>query len=143
MRRLLLAIPVLALAAGAAFAQPKDTLVVDMPGDVATMDPHLQWDTESYTVYRNIFDNLVTRDDDGKIAPQIATAWSFLSDTEVEFDIRQGVVFHDGSPLTAGDVAFSIQRIIDPALRSPQLSNFNRIVARIAPADWAKLAAVP
>ena len=42
-------------------AQPKEALTVDMPGDVATMDPHLQWDTESYTVYRNIFDNLVTR----------------------------------------------------------------------------------
>ena len=59
--------------AASAWAQPKDALTVDMPGDVATMDPHLQWDTESYTVYRNIFDNLVTRDVGGKIVPQVAS----------------------------------------------------------------------
>ncbi len=32
----------------------KTTLTVDLPNDVATMDPQQQWDTDSYTVYRNI-----------------------------------------------------------------------------------------
>ena len=64
-----------------ALAQPKDALTVDLPGDVATMDPHVQWDTDSYTVYRNIFDNLVTRDVAGKIVPQVATAWRYTDDT--------------------------------------------------------------
>jgi len=61
---------VLALVAPAA-AQTKDTLSVDLPGDAATLDPHVQWDTDSYTIYRNIFDNLLTRDAAGKIFPQI------------------------------------------------------------------------
>ena len=47
----------------------KDTLSVDLPGEPATLDPHVQWDTDSYHVYRNIFDNLVTRNPDGKIVP--------------------------------------------------------------------------
>ena len=81
MRASALSLPAMLLAAGVAFAQPKDTLIVDLPGDVATMDPHLQWDTESYTVYRNIFDNLVTRDAAGKIVPQVATAWRYTDNT--------------------------------------------------------------
>jgi peptide/nickel transport system substrate-binding protein len=125
------AIAVLALALGTqpSLAQVKDTLVVDLPNDAATLDPHLQWDTDSYSIYRNIFDNLVTRNVEGKIVPQIAAAWRYLDDTTIEFDIRQGVTFHDGSPLTAEDVAFSIRRIINPTFNSPQLSQFDQIVS--------------
>lgn len=118
MTALLLATPALA---------QKDALTVDLPGDVATLDPHIQWDTDSYTVYRNIFDNLVTRDPSGKIVPQVATAWRYADDLTLVFDLRTDVVFQDGTKLTADDVAFSINRIIDPAFRSPQLSQFDQI----------------
>ncbi|MCP8939684.1 ABC transporter substrate-binding protein [Alsobacter sp. SYSU M60028] len=118
-----------------ASAQGKDALVVDLPNDAATLDPHVQWDTDSYTIYRNIFDNLVTRDPSGKIVPQIATAWRYTNDTTIEFDIRSGVTFHDGSPLTPADVAFSINRIINPAFKSPQLSQFDQIVSAEARGD--------
>ena len=46
----------------------------------------MQWDTDSYTIYRNIFDNLLTRDADGKIVPQIGAAWRYVSDTVIDFD---------------------------------------------------------
>jgi peptide/nickel transport system substrate-binding protein len=115
--------PLPALAQGA-----KDTLSVDLPGEPASLDPHVQWDTDSYHVYRNIFDNLVTRNPDGKIVPQIAKAWRYENDTTLVLDIRTDVRFHDGTPLTVDDVAWSVQRIIDPAFKSPQLSQFNSIV---------------
>ncbi|MCX8279325.1 ABC transporter substrate-binding protein [Phyllobacterium sp. 0TCS1.6C] len=117
----------LALMASTAIAQTKETLTIDLPNDVATLDPHLQWNTDSYTVYRNIFDNLLTRDSGGKIVPQIATEWTYENDTTITFKIRADVTFQDGSKLTAEDVAFSINRIIDPALKSPQLSQFDQI----------------
>lgn len=116
--------------AGPALAQAtKDTLIVDLPGDVATMDPHVQWDTESYSVYRNIFDNLVTRDTAGKIVPQVATAWRYTDPTTIVFDLRTDITFSDGSKLTPADVVFSIKRITNPAFRSPQLSQFDQIIA--------------
>jgi peptide/nickel transport system substrate-binding protein len=126
------AVIALGLAALPASAQVKDAIVIDLPNDAATLDPHVQWDTDSYTVYRNIFDNLVTRDTAGKIVPQIATAWRYKDDTTLEFDIRPGVTFHDGSALTAEDVAFSIVRIINPAFKSPQLSQFDQISSATA-----------
>ncbi|WP_156417883.1 ABC transporter substrate-binding protein [Aureimonas sp. AU4] len=123
------AVAVMALVATGALAQTKDTLTIDLPGEAATLDPHLQWNTESYTIYRNIFDNLLTRDASGEIVPQIATKWTYDDDTTLTFTIRDDVTFQDGSKLTAEDVAFSVNRIIDPALKSPQLSQFDQIVS--------------
>ncbi len=107
----------------------RDNLVIDLVDQPSSLDPHVQWNPDSYYVYRNIYDNLLTRDDQGQIVPQIATAWRAINDSEIEFDIRQGVKFHDGTPLTANDVVFSIRRITNPEFRSPQLSQFNRITS--------------
>src|SRR5262249_58965895 len=118
----------------------KDALSVDLPGEPATLDPHVQWDTDSYHVYRNIFDNLVTRAPDGKVVPQIANAWRYENDTPLVLDIRADVKFHDGTPLTVDDVVWSVQRITAPAFKSPQLSQFNTIVkAEAIGADKVRL----
>lgn len=125
---LLLACSPLALAPALA----KDLFVVDLVNEPSSLDPHKQWNPDSYYVYRNIFDNLVTRDDAGAIAPQIATEWKYNSDSEVVFTIRSDVKFHDGTPLTAKDVAFSVNRIIDKTFASPQLGQFNKILSATA-----------
>ncbi len=117
---------------GTVEASAKDMLVIDFVGEPNSLDPHVQWNPDSFNVYRNIFDNLITRDDEGKIVPQIATEWKYLSDTEIEFKIRGNVKFHDGKPLTADDVVFSIKRITDPKFASPQLSQFNQIKGAVA-----------
>jgi peptide/nickel transport system substrate-binding protein len=122
----------LALGASALALKPalaKDLLVIDLVNEPSSLDPHKQWNPDSYYVYRNIFDNLVTRNDEGEIIPQIATEWRAVSDTQVVFTIRDDVTFHDGERLTAEDVAFSVRRIIDPAFASPQLGQFNKIVS--------------
>ncbi|MBL8702236.1 MAG: ABC transporter substrate-binding protein [Alphaproteobacteria bacterium] len=137
-RRTLVALTAaISLFAGQALAQgAKDTLSVDLPGQPATLDPHIQWDTDSYHVYRNIFDNLVTRDAAGTIIGQVASAWTYRTPTEIEFTIRTDIKFHDGSPLTAEDVVYSVKRITDPAFKSPQLSQFDSIKeARVVAPD--------
>ena len=128
LRPLFAALLAAAITTGSARAQ-KPALVVDLAADAATLDPHVQWDTDSYSIYRNIFDNLVTRDASGAIVPQVATAWRYTEDTTIVFDIRSGITFQDGSPLTPEDVAFSVNRIIDPAFKSPQLSQYDQITA--------------
>lgn len=121
----------LGLAAVPALAA-KDRFVVDLVNEPSSLDPQVQWNPDSYYVYRNIFDNLVTRDDKGAIIPQVATAWKQLSDTEIEFDLRSDITFHDGSKLTADDVVFSVKRITDPKFASPQLGQFDKITDAIA-----------
>lgn len=107
----------------------KDTLNVDLPGDVATLDPQIQSDTDSYSVYRNIFDNLLTRDADGTIVGQVASAWRYVNDTTIEFDIRTGIKFHDGTPLRPEDVVFTVRRVTDPSFASPQLTWYDSIAS--------------
>jgi peptide/nickel transport system substrate-binding protein len=116
-------------------AGEKLNFVVDLVNEPSSLDPQMQWNPDSYHVYRNIFDNLVTRDNAGKIIPQIATSWKGVSDTEIVFTLRDDVHFHDGAPLTAADVAYSVNRIIDPKLASPQISQFNRIATAAVSGD--------
>jgi len=138
LKKLLLTIYILAaaLVGGGitAATASSDMLVVDLVNEPSTLDPHRQWNPDSYFVYRNIYDNLVTRDTAGKIVPQIATSWKAIDDTNIEFKIRTDVKFHDGSPLTAQDVVFSIKRITNPDFASPQLGQFNSIIDAVATA---------
>lgn len=126
-------VPVFALAVAIGHAPPakasQQRFVVDLASDPASLDPQLQWDPDSYAVYRNVFDNLVTRDPSGKIVGQVASTWHYKSPTEVVFTIRNDIRFQDGSKLTPADVVFSIQRITNPAFKSPQLSQFDEITS--------------
>lgn len=134
MRRIHRTMLAAALAASTALTAPAvwadaNRLTIDLVNEPSSLDPHLQWNPDSYYVYRNIFDNLLTRDDDGNIVPQIATEWDQLSPTEIVFTIRDDVKFHDGSALTPEDVVFSVQRITDKDFGSPQLSQFATITS--------------
>ena len=103
-------------------------ITIDLSGEPATMDPHKQWNPTSYYVYRNIFDNLLTRDNDGEIVGQIATSWKQTSESTLELTIREGVSFHDGVDLKPSDVVFSVKRITNKDFGSQQLGQFNKIV---------------
>lgn len=94
-------------------------LRVSMPTDVATLDPQKQGDMPSVGVANNIFDFLVTRDASNKLAPGIATAWTSPDSKTWRFTIRKGVKFHNGEVCDANAVAYSINRLKDPATKSP------------------------
>src|SRR5215469_318625 len=78
----------------------KDLFVIDQVAPPASLDPHVQWDPDSTFVYRNMFDNIIARDQSGKIVPQVAESWNYASDTTLILKIRDGVTFQDGSKLT-------------------------------------------
>ncbi|ADY56842.1 extracellular solute-binding protein family 5 [Syntrophobotulus glycolicus DSM 8271] len=103
-------------------------LVVDLANEPATLDPGLQYNTDSYTVYRNIFDNLLRRDSKTlEIQPWVAESWKQENENTWTFAIRSDIKFQNGAPLTAQDVAFSIRRILDKDFKSPQYANYSQI----------------
>lgn len=103
-------------------------LTIDLQGDPATLDPGKQYDTNSYDVYRNVYDNLLRRNPaTTAIEGEVAASWRAASPTVWEFAIRHGLRFQDGTPLTARDVAFSLNRILDRQFNSPQYANFSSI----------------
>ena len=83
------------------------TLKWSMPGDSLTLDPHAQNEGPTHMVSRQVYESLVTRTVDMSIQPQLATSWTTTDPETWVFQIRDGVVFSDGSPLKASDVAVS------------------------------------
>ena len=87
-----------------------NTLKWSMPGDSLTLDPHAQNEGPTHMVSRQVYEGLVTHDISMNIQPQLATSWESTDPETWVFKLREGVTFHDGSPLTASDAAFSIMR---------------------------------
>src|SRR5262249_48111243 len=90
-------------------------LVVAYGGEVSGLDPHFSTSLPDTMVSFNLFDTLVAPRGDQRLAPSLAIAWEMADPTTWRFRLRQGVVFHNGDPLTAADVKFSLERVINPA----------------------------
>jgi peptide/nickel transport system substrate-binding protein len=103
---------VTALALCLALAAPADakTFKWANAGDVSSMDPYYRNETFLLAFLENIYDPLIRRDEKLGIEPALATKWGQTSPTTWFFDLRQGVKFHDGTPFTADDVVFSLNR---------------------------------
>ncbi len=92
-----------------------------------SLDPHATDDTATRNVFENVYDTLLAWTPDGQLVPNLATDWTITDDTTYTFTLRDDVVFHDGSPLTADDVVFSVERILDPATASPWAGDFGTL----------------
>ena len=76
------------------------------------LDPGDHRDRSSETVIRNMFDGLVTRDTRSGVHLELAEEMNWLDEQTLEIGLRQGVLFHDGVEMTADDVVFTFNRII-------------------------------
>ncbi|ENO87087.1 ABC transporter substrate-binding protein [Thauera linaloolentis] len=85
-------------------------LRIGLSSDVTSLDPHFVNIAPNIAFSDHVFDTLVKSDAKGKLVPGLAESWRALSPTTWEFKLRQGVVFSDGTPLTAEDVVFSLDR---------------------------------
>jgi len=96
--------------AATTFVASAVTLRVGNQGDAQSLDPHSLNESLQLTVVGNVYEPLVTRDRNYKLAPSLATDWKQTSPTVWRFNLRKGVEFHDGTPFTADDVIFSYER---------------------------------
>ena len=77
-----------------------------------------------------MFDSLLHKNTKLEYEPSLATSWKAVNDTTWEFKLRKGVKFHNGDPLTAEDVKFSFDRVLEPGKeqkRRPQYGNIRAI----------------
>lgn len=105
---------VLAAASVAAVPVHAVTLKWAAQNDVITLDPHTQNHATTLSLLQNVYEGLVRYDKKFGVEPALATSWQTLSPTQIRFNLRKGVKFHDGSPFTADDVVFSYGRIMQP-----------------------------
>jgi peptide/nickel transport system substrate-binding protein len=94
-------------------AQAKD-IVWARYGDIDTLDPHKATSTLSLQVWSLIYDTLLATDKDGNPVPNLAKSWKVNdAGTEYTFTLNEGAVCHDGSPLDANDVKYTVDRAFD------------------------------
>ncbi len=93
---------------------PTGELKLAQPAKIIALDPHgpQSADRPTLTAARQIFDSLTVRDPaSGQIQPGLAASWQTPDDRTWVFTLRQGVKFHDGSPVTSADVKASFERV--------------------------------
>jgi peptide/nickel transport system substrate-binding protein/oligopeptide transport system substrate-binding protein len=99
----------------------KQTYTVPEVGisDFDTLDPALAHDSTSISAIQMIFTGLVQLDDQLQVRPQLAQTWEQGTDGLTwTFHLRPNLKFSDGTPLTASDVAYSIDRALQPTTKS-------------------------
>jgi peptide/nickel transport system substrate-binding protein len=109
---------VIAAGATAAATRPADAqsrmqLVISSPADATTMDPGRSTQVLTVNYFANLYDTLTRWDTSLKLQAGLATAWKSVNDTTWEITLREGVKFHDGTPLTAADVKAVYERNLD------------------------------
>lgn len=97
---------------------PPGYLQVDLPTAPTALDPRITADAISSRVAEMIYDSLVRIDRDSEFVGDLAESFERHSPTEIIFHLRHHVRFSDGRRLTARDVKFTYQSILDPATLS-------------------------
>ncbi|HEY4251817.1 MAG TPA: ABC transporter substrate-binding protein [Roseomonas sp.] len=102
-----------ALLAGLIGAAPAraQTLTIGLANPVNTLDPHFTNTTANFALSGHVFETLIARDAHNRLVPALAESWAPAGETVWEFRLRAGVLWHDGQPFTADDVAFTIARV--------------------------------
>jgi peptide/nickel transport system substrate-binding protein len=111
------------------------TLVMIIESSPTNLDPRVGVDAYSERIDNLIFDDLLSRGDDLNVAPGLAERWEVPDPLTYIFHLHRGVKFHDGRPLTARDVKWTFDSLLQGKIRSTKAAVY-RFVDRIdAPDD--------
>jgi peptide/nickel transport system substrate-binding protein len=139
-RGLMVAAGAIALSVGAvppADAQQRGgVLTFAVPAVKPGLDPARTTTGDGYMLTAMIFSNLTRVDHELQAQPQLARSWEANEDsTEWTFHLRDDAKFHNGRPVVAEDVVFSIKRILDPETASPGARSLGPIADVVAEGD--------
>ena len=98
----------------------ENVLRIAVPSDPRSLDPAIAYDVVTWPLVRTLFHGLIDYDDDLNLVPWHARSWTISEDGRtITFKLRQDIRFSNGRPITSEDFAYSLQRILNPAVKSP------------------------
>ena len=105
-----------------------DTIVDSSIGDAIVLNPVLLSDASSGDIVGRVFNGLIKYDGEMRLVGDLAETWTVSPDgLVITFRLRRGVRWHDGQPFTADDVRFTYQKLVDPAVKTPYSSDFDKV----------------
>ena len=97
-------------------ARAETVLRAGLNSDIASTDPGTKRDENTDAVLLHVVEGLVATREDLSVGPMLADHWTVSSDGRTyTFFLREGVVFHNGAPLTSADVVWSFDRYLNPS----------------------------
>ncbi|AJY47725.1 ABC transporter substrate-binding protein [Martelella endophytica] len=123
------------LCATGTIAAPRTDAVIGMSIEPTGLDPTAAAPVAiGQVVWKNLFEGLVTIDENGKIAPALASDWAVSDDgLTYTFNLREGVSFQNGEPFNATTAKFTLERIIADDSVNPQKALYSAIESVAAP----------
>lgn len=109
------------------FISKKDELIAAFESNPTNLDPRLATDANSARVIRLIFNSLLRLDEKLNLVPDLAERWVSPRPLVYIFYLKKGVKFHNGMELTADDVKYTFESILNPSLSSPHKKTYERI----------------
>jgi peptide/nickel transport system substrate-binding protein len=125
----------LALVGCQAKQRDPNTVVFLIESSPANLDPRIGADAQSQRIDALLFDGLVARDAKFQFTPALAERWEQPNPLTFVFHLRSSVRFHDGRPLTARDVVWTIQSMRSGAVISPKAGSYASVDSIEAPDD--------
>jgi peptide/nickel transport system substrate-binding protein len=119
--------PARGLASLAAIRDETGELRIDLAAEPATLDPALVYEVDGWSIVHSIYDALVQLGPDGTLEMVLAESLTQSDPLTWEIRLRPDITFHNGEPLDAASVAFSIAHILDPETKSQVAGNFQVI----------------
>ncbi len=105
----------------------EDSLTIGMDSDATSLDPRFVTTTSGMYITSQMYNGLIKLNKNLEYVPDLAT-FENPSDTEYLFHIEKGVKFHDGHEITAEDVKFTFESMLDPEVGSPKSGNYTNLV---------------
>lgn len=104
-------------------------MTVTYKDDVSTLDPAIGYDWQNWSMIKSLFDGLMDYEPGTtKLTKDLAEDYQISDDGQTfTFTLRKGVKFHNGRELTADDVKYSIERVVNPKTQSPGAGFFGSI----------------
>lgn len=89
------------------------SVTIAIGSEVTSLDPHYHNLSPNNMIADHVFEGLIGQDENQALVPSLALSWGPINETTWEFTLREGVMFSDGTPFTAEDVACSFERAPD------------------------------
>lgn len=112
-----------------------EDLVIGTKSEPSSLDPQFHVLSPNMQVSLAIFEPLVRQSAQGAVEPLLADSWELASPTEWDFHLKEGVTFSDGTPLTAQDVVFSLDRVAKVPNSPTPFTLFTRQIAGVEALD--------
>jgi peptide/nickel transport system substrate-binding protein len=131
-----LAFAVLAFVTSCGHPPDPNTLVMIIESSPANLDPRIGTDNQSERIGKLLYDSLLHRDEHFNLQPSLAERWEMADPTTYIFHLRHDVRFHNGAQLTARDVKWTLDSLIQGKVVSAKSSSYKLISRVDTPDDY-------